>query len=179
MKDSGEACAFQCLLLCDSIYTSLRLTNECRTISTVPILHPRPVSSSWRLYTIRWSPSQHGLDWLQPHSFIQLLTLVLGCSSLPKGHLGSVQQHLLQMVRADHPHVHRHLPFQVTRCAAAAAWCQSCEFRSSCLLPPSSAASTLVFFVDEMHTARPLHTRKPKSILRTFLTNPQTVHLQT
>ena len=36
--------------------------------------------------------SQHSLDWLQPHSFFQLLTLVCCCPSLPIDHYGLLQK---------------------------------------------------------------------------------------
>ena len=53
--------------------------------------------------------SQQSLDWLQPHSFFQLLTLVLGCSSPPTDHLGLIQKHHFHVLRADHSHVHLYL----------------------------------------------------------------------
>ena len=53
--------------------------------------------------------STHSLDWLQPHSFFQLLTHVLCCPSLPIDHLGLFRKYLLHVLWADYSHVHLHL----------------------------------------------------------------------
>ena len=79
VTDSGTTCDSPCLLPCHSLYTSFRPTNQCRIIFSTPILLlsvpvcPRFVGLS----------SQHGLDWLQPHSFCQLLTVVRCSPFLP------------------------------------------------------------------------------------------------
>ena len=66
------------------------------------------------LSTILWT-SQHGLDWLQPNSFLQFFALVFGCPLLQIDHPGLFQQHLLHFLRTDHSHVLRDLPFKEQR----------------------------------------------------------------
>ena len=54
-------------------------------------------------------PSQENLDRLQSNFFLQLLTLVLGCTFLPLGHHSLFLKHRPYVLRADHSDVHRHL----------------------------------------------------------------------
>ena len=51
------------------------------------------------------------LAWVgsSPHSFLQLLTLVLDCPSLPVDYPCLLQKHRFHVLWADHSHVHRHL----------------------------------------------------------------------
>ena len=51
--------------------------------------------------------SQYRLDRLQPHSFLQLVMLLVCCPFLPTDHHhGLFQKHFLHILRADHYHVH-------------------------------------------------------------------------
>ena len=56
--------------------------------------------------------SQHSMDRLQPHSFLQLFVLVPCCPSAPTDHPGLPQKHILCVLWANSSHVHRHPPFK-------------------------------------------------------------------
>ena len=118
---------------------SSRPTNQCRAISSAPILI-RHIAVLVCPPLVGFA-SQHSLDWLQPHSFLQLLALVFGCSLLPMDHPGLFQQHLLHVVRADHSHVLRQLPFKKPGVATG---CRDHESHTSPLQQALSPASISV-----------------------------------
>ena len=112
MTDSGTACASLCLLFCYTLCTSSRPTNQCRTILSAPILLPQPVSSSHVgacLSTLRWSffAAQVGLApaTLCPSTLHTHAVLPISSADHP----GSLHEHFVHVLRADHSHVQRHL----------------------------------------------------------------------
>ena len=88
--------------------------------------------------TTRWSFFAAWLDWLQPNSFLQFLTLVLGCPCLPKDLPGLRQMHLFHTLRPNHSRVHRHVPLKKSKCAENTSPAHERSSRCSHLFPPAS-----------------------------------------
>ena len=112
--DSGAACASLCLHLRRILGTSFRVATYCHTVFSAPILLQQPASSSHCGACVSGPvgfPSQNSLDWLQPPSFLQLLTLRLCCPFRPIDP-GLLQKHVLYVLQTNHFHVHSHLPFK-------------------------------------------------------------------
>ena len=86
-------------------------------------------------------PSKHSLDWLQPRSFLQLLTLMRRRPSLPIDHPGLLQKHLFYVLRADHSHVHRHLSLKHQDVPLRPLNAQIAGFQTSLLLHALSPVS--------------------------------------
>ena len=121
MTDNGTPCAFPCLLLCGSLYIFLvRPTNVAHflhlTTCSAPTLLPQPVSSSncgACSSTLCWSFFAALLG-LAPATLLPLTlhTLCFAAHLFQYTILFFCKNHLFDALRADLPHVHRHLPFR-------------------------------------------------------------------